>query len=122
MSSSVHSILRIAANRLLTIDGTVIDRPLAELSPEGRIRSVVRCEEADRQPFTIFLAGLLVPDFPRDFRAAFAAVAGDRTTPLDRLLPRERGGICVLLTGIDYRRMLLTERSRIRAVTEAAKG
>lgn len=107
---------RIAAHLLLTAAGERVRRPLVEFAPDGRIRSVAQWRDVDREPFTVFYAGLLVPDFPTDYRAAFAAVAADRTTPLDRLLPRTPQGVTVLLTGIDYERLLLTDRTTIRRV------
>lgn len=107
---------RIAASRLLTPAGEVVRNPLVEVAPDGGIRLLGQWVDADREPFTEFLAGLLVPGFPSDYRAAFAAVAADRTTPLDRLLPRAAQGCTVLLSGIDYERLLLTERTAIRRV------
>lgn len=111
---------RIAARLLLGATGEPVEHPLVELTADGRLHRIVRSgvptAAADREPFTEYLAGVLVPDFPRDCRTAFAAVAADRTTPLGRLLPREKGGICVLLTGIDYERMVLTERTKLRRI------
>lgn len=120
MIPAARPLRSIAARLLLTTAGGTIEHPLVELTPDGRLHRIVQSgvttAAADRRPFTEYLAGLLVPDFPRDYRAAFAAVAADRTTPLGRLLPREEGGICVLLTGIDYERMVLTEQTKIRTV------
>ncbi len=113
---------KIASNLLLTAAGDLVRNPLVYLSAEGRILAVRRLDEAagaDRSPFTEFHAGLLVPRFPADWRDRFEALRGDRTTPLPQLLApllRPEGGVLVLLSGLDYDRMTLTDRSAIRQI------
>lgn len=69
----------------------------------------------DRLAATEFYAGLLVADFPADFRPAFErmrAEGGD----LAELLPRMvvEGGVWVVISGLDYAALRLTPQSRIR--------
>lgn len=85
MNSSVQPLRRIASNLLWTPQGVVRD-PLLEVAPDGRVLSVAVCAEPDRQPFTEFYAGLLVPDFPADYRAAFCCLLAEARTPLPELL------------------------------------
>ena len=85
-----------------------------ELSDEGCVLAVGRCSTPDREPFTEFYAGVLVVGLSCE---AVAAVAHDHTTPLAELLPplvdptSER---LVLLSGLDYQTMCLTERTVVR--------
>lgn len=87
MNSSAQPFRRIACNLLWTPRGVVCN-PLAEVAPDGTVRAVRICPEPDREPFTEFYAGLLVPDFPADCRAAFDWLAARREQPLDELLAR----------------------------------
>ena len=87
---------------------------MVELSDEGCVLAVGRCSTPDRESFTEFYAGVLVVGLSCE---AFAAVAHDHTTPLAKLLPplvdlaAER---LVLLSGLDYTTMCLTEQTAIR--------
>lgn len=116
MSSSVPP-RRIASNWLWR-DGRLSRDPLVELSADGSLLSCVRCEAPDREPFTEFYAGVLVAGFPSDWRGAFEWLRARRERPLAELLealPRpDAGGVWVLLSGLDYASMRLTDRSRIR--------
>ena len=106
---------KIASTLLLTAAGEVVRDPLVELSAEGRITTLRRCAAADRDPFTAFYAGLLVPDFPADWQAAFEGLKGAQR-PLQQLLPpllTPGAGVLILLSGLDYERLTLTPRSRI---------
>lgn len=85
MNSSAQPFRRIASNRLWTPQGVVCN-PLAEIAPDGTVLSVRTCPDPDREPFTEFQAGLLVPGFPADYRAAFAQLLARRDQPLDKLL------------------------------------
>ena len=108
---------RIAAHRLWTPQGIVCN-PVATLSAEGRLIEVECCAEPDRLPATEFYSGVLVPDFPADYAAAFAELQR-RGGALAELLPAvvpARGGIAVVLSGLDYDRLQLTDCSRIEAV------
>lgn len=108
---------KIASNLLLTATGGLLHDPLVELSAEGRIVTVRRCAAADREPFTEFYAGLLVADFPCDYRTVFERLKAAAPQPLDALLPpllTPQKGVLVLLSGLDYARMTLTPRSEIR--------
>ncbi len=91
MNSSVQSSRRIASNRLWTPAGVVCD-PLVEVAPDGGILSVERCPDPDRLPFTEFHAGMLVPGFPADYRAAFAWLLARRENSLAELLPQLLSG------------------------------
>lgn len=104
---------KIASNLLWTPQG-IVRHPLVELTDDGRVLSVASCPDPDRQPFVEFRAGLLVPDFPADFRAAFAALAPDR--PLSESLPPllvPGRGIAVIISGLDYDSLTLAPAARI---------
>lgn len=102
----------------------MVRHPLVTLSPEGAVTDVTRCTEPDRTAGTEFYAGVLVPDFPADFRRVFArmqeeARCGGRTLPeqLAELVPAA-AGVPVVISGIDYATMRLTARARIRSLKE----
>ena len=108
MNSSVPPFRRIASNRLWIPAGVVCD-PVVEVAPDGRILRVASHPDPDRLPLTEFYAGLLVPAFPDDYRAAFAALLAQRERPLEELLaaliPSDgalRGGALVVISGLDY--------------------
>lgn len=87
---------------------------MVELSDEGGVLTVGRCSTPDRVPFTEFYAGVLVVGLACE---AFAAVAHDHTTPLAELLPPLVDPVSecvVLLSGLDYQTMCLTEQTVIR--------
>ncbi len=86
MSSSVP-LRRVAANRLWTPEG-VLRNPLVEWGADGRIRRITTCGEPDRLAGTEFYAGLLVVEFPADFRTAFARLQAQPEVPLTEALPR----------------------------------
>ena len=112
------SIRRIASNLLWTPQG-VVRNPLVEMAADGRLLSVVECPAPDRSPFTEFYAGLLVPDFPADYRRAFAAMLALPEIPLPeqlRALPQSSIGVTVVVSGLDYTAMLLTPQSQIRKI------
>lgn len=107
---------KIASNLLLTAAGEVVRDPLVELAADGTLSAIRRCAAADREPFTAFYAGLLVPGFPADYRAAFEALQKAAPQPLQELLPPlldPQEGVLVLLSGLDYERLTLTPRSEI---------
>ena len=107
----------IAAHRLWTPQGIVCN-PVVTLSAEGRVLEVECCVEPDRLPATEFYSGVLVPDFPAEYAAAFAELQR-RGGALAELLPTvvpACDGIAVVLSGLDYDRLQLTGRSRIEAV------
>ncbi|MCM1151299.1 MAG: cytosine deaminase [Alistipes sp.] len=104
---------KIASNLLWTPQG-LIRRPLVEIARDGRVLSVGSCSDPDRLPFVEFRAGLLVPDFPEDFRAAFRSLPAGR--PLFESLPpilSPGGGILVVISGLDYETLRLTAAARI---------
>lgn len=114
---------KIASNLLWQPQG-VVRNPLVTLSPEGRITAAAVCPEPDRQAGTEFYAGLLVPDFPADFRTAFARMQSEArhggpalSEQLAALVPAA-GGIPVVISGIDYAAMRLTDRAQIRSLKE----
>ncbi len=76
------------------------------------------CTEPDLQAATEFHAGLLVLDFPADYRAAFVAMQAE-DDPLTELLPRyvpADGGVAVVLSGLDYDALRLTPQSVISVI------
>ena len=88
--------------------------PLVELNDEGLVVHISTCATPDREPFTEFYAGLLVVGLDERL---FRSVSQDTTTPITNLLPPlidPQHRRLVLLTGIRYETMTLTERSRIR--------
>lgn len=127
MNSSVPPFRRIASNRLWTPAG-VVRNPVVEVASDGRILSVESLADPDRLPLTEFYAGLLVPAFPDDYRAAFAALLARRDRPLAELLseliPADgalRGGALVVISGLDYATLRLTDRAEIRLLV-AGRG
>lgn len=118
MNASTPPARRIASNLLWTPQGLVRD-PLLTLAADGRILSATRCTAPDRLAATEFYAGLLVPDFPADYRAAFARLCQHADTPLEELLRRlvpASPGLLVVLSGLDYPSLRLTAQSRISAL------
>lgn len=104
---------RIASNLLWTPQG-VLRQPLVTFYADGSFL-VEQCPMPDRLAATEFYAGLLVADFPADFRPAFErmrAEGGD----LAELLPRMvvEGGVWVVISGLDYAALRLTPQSRIQ--------
>jgi len=75
---------------------------------------VASCAEPDRMPFVEFRAGLLVPDFPTDFRAAFGALPPDR--PFSESLPpilTPGRGLLVVISGLDYATLRPTSAAKV---------
>lgn len=104
---------RIASNLLWTPQG-LVRQPLVTFCEDGTFL-VERCPMPDRLPATEFHAGLLVADFPADYRSAFERLresADDLLTTLPQTVVD--GGIWVVLSGLDYAAMRLTPRSQIR--------
>lgn len=115
---------RIASNLLWTPQGLVRD-PLLTLAADGRILSVTRCTAPDRLAATEFYAGLLIPGFPTDYRAAFARLCRHPETPLEELLRRivpASPGLLVVLSGLDYPSMRLTAHAQILALINKEQG
>lgn len=115
MNSCVPPFRRIASNLLWTPEGIVRD-PLVVFDRDGVVRFVECCADPDRQPFAEFRAGLLVPGFPREWRAAFEGMQARAATPLPELLAAlvsAREGIPVVLSGLDYDALRLLPGSRI---------
>lgn len=104
---------KIASNLLWTPRG-ILRHPLVEVAEGGRIVSVSSCPDPDRLPFVEFRPGLLVPDFPRDFRTVFRALPPD--SPLSQTLPpllTPGRGLLVVISGLDYGSLRLTPAARI---------
>lgn len=115
MDFSAPPFRKIASNRLWTPEGVVRD-PLLTLDGAGRILCVEVCREPDRQPFTEFHAGMIVPDFPADYRAAFDRLRRNPAAfadALSRLLPAP-GGVAVVVSGLDYATLTLLPQAQIR--------
>lgn len=123
MNSCVPPFRKIASNALWT-PGGVVRRPLVTLSAEGRIVEIVECADPDRLPFTEFYAGLLVADFPADYRAVFDELCTHAAArPLDEALRSvvpAANGCLVVLSGLEYAPLRLTPQARIRLI--AAEG
>lgn len=85
MNSSVQPPRRIASNLLWTGEGLLRD-PLLELDADGRILRIAQCAEPDRLAATEFYAGVLVPGFPADYRAAFSRMCAHTPPFLPDLL------------------------------------
>ena len=85
-SSAPRPSRRIASNLLWTPQG-LVRHPLLTLGADGRVLSAECCPDPDRLAATEFYAGLLVPDFPADYRAAFDGMRV-AALPLSELLPR----------------------------------
>ena len=101
-SSAPRPSRRIASNLLWTPQG-LVRHPLLTLGADGRVLSAECCPDPDRLAATEFYAGLLVPDFPADYRAAFDGMRA-AALPLSELLPRivTPGGALVVISGLDY--------------------
>ena len=101
-SSAPRPSRRIASNLLWTPQG-LVRHPLLTLGADGRVLSAECCPDPDRLAATEFYAGLLVPDFPADYRAAFDGMRA-AALPLSELLPRivTSGGALVVISGLDY--------------------
>ena len=114
MNSSAQPSRRIASNLLWT-SGGIVRNPLLTLDSGGRVVAVETCPEPDRLAATEFYAGLLVPGFPDDFRAAFERLCRISAAPLPELLAQTvtSGGV-VVISGLDYESLRLTPRSQIR--------
>ena len=114
MNFSAQPSRRIASNLLWT-PGGIVRNPLLTLDSGGRVVAVETCPEPDRLAATEFYAGLLVPDFPADYRAAFDGMRV-AALPLSELLPRivTPGGALVVISGLDYDSLRLTPQSQIR--------
>ncbi|WP_337514675.1 cytosine deaminase [Alistipes shahii] len=93
----------------------LVRHPLLTLGADGRVLSAECCPDPDRLAATEFYAGLLVPDFPADYRAAFDGMRV-AALPLSELLPRivTPGGALVVISGLDYDSLRLTPQSQIR--------
>lgn len=116
MNFSVQPSRRIASNLLWTPDG-LLRNPLVELGSDSRILRITQCAEPDRMQATEFYAGVLIPDFPADYRAVFARMCA-HTPPflpdLLRALPSAEEGVLAVISGLDYETLHLTPRSQIR--------
>lgn len=114
MNSSAQPSRRIASNLLWTPQ-EIVRTPVVTFYDGDDAFVVETSPHPDRLPETEFYAGLLVADFPTDFRAAFErlrASSGDLLSDLPHTVVP--GGIWVVLSGLDYARMRLTAESRIQ--------
>lgn len=104
---------RIASNLLWTPQG-LVRRPLVTFYGDCTYL-VETCAAPDRLPATEFYAGLLVADFPADYRRAFERLRAAEDD-LSATLPQTvvEGGIWVVLSGLDYAALRLTPQSRIQ--------
>ena len=104
-----------ASNLLWTPEG-LVRSPLVEWDAEGHVVSLRTCDVPDREPFTEFLAGVLVFDFPCDIGATLDLMQCEANVPLPELLIRfcpAEDGVAVVISGIDYQTMRLTTDTRI---------
>ncbi len=112
------TVRRIAASLLWTPRG-LVRRPVVEIGACGDVRRVGSSDDPDREPFTAFFAGLLVFDFPQDFRGAFARLQAQPKVPLAESLPAvvtPGCGVPVVISGLEYDGLRLTPHSRIMRV------
>lgn len=104
---------RIASNLLWTPQG-VIRHPLVTFHAGGGFL-VETCPAPDRLAATEFHAGLLVADFPTDYRTAFdrlKAAGGDLATLLPQTVTEN--GVWVVISALDYAALRLLPQSQIR--------
>ena len=119
----MNHLRRIAAHLLWRPEG-LLRQPVVTLSAEGAIVRIGQAEssaERDRLAGTAFYAGLLVPDFPRDYARVFAAWMAREggCASLAELLPQAvpaPDGCWVVISGIDYAGLRLTPQAQIRRV------
>lgn len=114
MNSSAQPSRRIASNLLWT-PGGIVRNPLLTVASDGCVLRSESCPEPDRLASTEFYAGLLVPGFPSDYRAAFERMRSS-AAPLSEQLAQAvtPGGVLVVISGLDYESLRLTLRSQIR--------
>lgn len=115
MNSSARPFLRRIASNLLWTPQGIVRSPVVTFYDGDDAFVVETCSCPDRLPETEFHAGLLVADFPADFRGAFErlrASSGDLLADLPHTVVP--GGVWVVLSGLDYARMRLTAESRIQ--------
>lgn len=93
--------------------------PLLTVAGDGLVLCVESCAEPDSVPCVEFYSGMLVAEFPADWRGTFEAMK-TRMEPLDELLRAvvpAPDGVLVVISGLDYDAMRLTERSQISLIT-----
>lgn len=104
---------KIASNYLLTCEG-LTPAPLVSIAPDGALLAIRQVEHPDREPLTEFYAGVLVIGLDAE---RFAQLATDHTTPLVELItphldPTRKN--LLLISGLDYRRMVCTAQTRLQ--------
>lgn len=116
MTSSVPPPSRRIASNLLWTPGGLVRSPLVTLGADGRVLTAACCPEPDRLPLTEFYAGLLIPGFPTDYRAAFERLRASAALLPDVLpgIVAADGGVLVVVSGLDYESLRLTPQSQIR--------
>ena len=121
-SSAPRPSRRIASNLLWTPQG-LVRHPLLTLGADGRVLSAECCPDPDRLAATEFYAGLLVPDFPADYRAAFDGMRA-AALPLSELLPRivTPGGALVVISGLEVVRLPYPGRTYAVLLPEGETG
>lgn len=93
--------------------------PLVEFSAEGAFVCAREISGVDQVPHTEFYAGMLVVGFKEDYRTAFSEMMASADRSLEDLLPRytsDTQGIAVVISGIDYERLALTDRAKIMRI------
>ena len=108
---------RIASNLVWSVEAGLKKNPRLTFSDEGCLLDLDFLDDPDTSPLTEFYSGLVVVDFPQAWQTAFEKLRRERSQSLLELLPQiidPEEGILVLLSGLDYERMCLTERSEIR--------
>ncbi|MDE5623557.1 MAG: cytosine deaminase [Alistipes sp.] len=106
---------KILSNLLWTPQGWV-RQPLVEVAADGSVCVAGACSEPDRVAFAEFRPGVVVLDFPVDFRAAFESFRASPGLSLGEWLPRvvvPGRGVAVLISGFDCGSLRLTPQSRI---------
>lgn len=80
-----------------------VENPLIEFSDEGEVVAIRSTAQPDREPFTSFLAGVVVVGI-EDPQRLWEQLRKEPTTPLDKLLKPHLGTSrrAILLSGLDY--------------------
>ncbi len=102
------------ASNLFWSEGRLIRNPLLEVDVDGHLLSLTICEQPDRMAATEFYAGVIVAQFPDDYRNAFARMLAAGGTLCQLLGNQPAGSALVVISGLDYASMRLTPDSQIR--------
>ena len=114
MNSSAQPFRRRIASNLLWTPQGIVRNPVVTFRGPDDAFLVETCPFPDRLPRTEFYAGLLVGNFPPEYRETFErlrTLGGSLCDTLSRVVVPE--GVWVVLSGLDYAGLRLTPQSRI---------